>query len=66
MPTILRIPVQPTRVLHVRRSGDAWLLWVAGSPDTAHHTYIVLYDDGRVQRVTEGPDNLHILDVRVE
>jgi hypothetical protein len=61
---IFRLPVQPTRTLHVRRSGDAWLVWLAGSPETANHTYIVLYDTGRIQRVTEGPDTLHVLDVQ--
>lgn len=62
--TILRVPVQQTRTLHIRRSSDSWLVWLSGTPETPHYTYLVLYDDGRVQRVTEGPDELRILDVQ--
>lgn len=60
-------PIQPTRVLRMRRVADGWLVWLLGRPDTAHHTYVYLHDTGAVQRVTEGPGgDLHVLDVKLE
>lgn len=56
--------IQPTRWLHIRRVDDGWLVWLHGSPHTAHHTYLYLRDNGTVQRVTEGPGgDLHVLEV---
>ena len=60
------LPIQPTRVLHMRRVADGWLVWLLGRPNTAHHTYVYLRDDSTVQRVTEGPGgDLHIIDIKL-
>lgn len=55
MQPAVSFPIQPTKHLHVQRVDNGWLVWLHGSPSTAHHTYLHLFDSGRVERVTEGP-----------
>lgn len=63
--TQFSFPIQPTKFLHMRRVDNGWLVWLHGSPTTRHHTYLYLYDNGRIDRVTEGPGgDLNILTVR--
>lgn len=64
MTPILRFPIQATKSLSVKRVDNGWLVWLAGSPETPHHTYIHLHDDGSMQRVTEGPGEINIIDVK--
>ena len=59
-------PIQPTRQLHVRRVADGWVVWLLGSPHTPHHTYLYLRDDGRMERVTEGGGEIHVLHIKEE
>jgi hypothetical protein len=47
--------LQRTKALHLQRVANGWLVWLAGSPHTPHHTYLYLYDNGQIERVTEGP-----------
>ena len=55
-------PIQPTKRLHMRRVDNGWLVWLHGSPHTKHHTYLHLFDSGRIERVTESADgDLHVL-----
>ena len=63
---ILRVSVQPSKAISLKRVDDGWLLWVAGSPESRHSTYLHLHDSGRVQRVTEDKlsGEVNILDVR--
>ena len=62
---ILRVSVQQTRSLSLLRVDDGWLLWINGSPETQHSTYLYLYDTGRIQRVTEdkASGDIRVLDV---
>jgi hypothetical protein len=61
---IYRFTIQPTRVLSVRRVDDGWLVWIGGAPETVHHTYLYMHDDGAIERVTEGPDVIDVLKVK--
>lgn len=61
MTPIVRINIQPTRLLTTKRVDNGWLVWIAGSPETAYHTYIHLYDTGDMERVTEGPDTIDVV-----
>lgn len=53
---IHRLPIQKTNVLYLRRSGNTWIVWMNGTPTTLYSTYLLLQDNGRIERVTEGPD----------
>jgi hypothetical protein len=55
-PPASSFPIQPTKHLHVQRVDNGWLVWLHGTPYTRHHTYLYLYDTGRVERVTESTD----------
>jgi hypothetical protein len=58
-------PIQPTKHLHVVQVDNGWLVWLYGSPHTKHHTYLYLYNNGRIERVTEGPGgDINILVVK--
>lgn len=62
--TPFSFPIQTTKQLHVVRVDNGWLVWLLGSPHTPHHTYLHLFDSGRIERVTEGPHGeMHILTV---
>lgn len=55
-----------TRVLKVDRNTkhSCWCVWLYGNTDLTLGTYLALYDDGRVERVTVAPDGEHILVVK--
>lgn len=44
-----------TRLQRIIRHDDKWQLWIA-TRDFKHGTYLLLYDDGRIQNVTERED----------
>lgn len=48
----------PIRDLRVERSvhKSGWIIWLAANKDFTLGTYIILYDDGRIQRETIHPD----------
>jgi hypothetical protein len=52
--TIVGMPLG-TRLLRMIRQRDCWWLWLATS-DYVYGTYLCVYDDGRVERVTVRED----------
>lgn len=52
-----------TRLLRMIRKKECWWLWLA-TKDYIYGTYLALYDDGRIERVTvrtdEGDDILNV------
>ena len=38
------------------RDGGAWMVWINSNIDFTLGTYILLHDDGRIERVTSHPD----------
>lgn len=57
---MLRISIQPTRLLTTKRVDNGWIVWISGSPETERCTYLYLYDNGNVERVTETPDGVDV------
>jgi len=54
---LLRIErVTPTRRMFHDPIGGAWMVWISANIDFTRGTYILLNDDGTIDRVTVNPD----------
>lgn len=60
MTPIVRLTIQPTKLLTLKRVNNGWIVWIAGSPETASHAYLYLYDTGDIERIQEGPEAINV------
>jgi hypothetical protein len=51
-----RFTIQRTNQLIIKQCEGGWIIWIAGTPITKHHSYLILYNDGRVEQHTIAPD----------
>jgi len=58
----LHFTIQRTNKLFVQQCEGGWIIWIAGTPATMYHSYIILYNDGRIEQHTIGTDG----DVRIK
>jgi hypothetical protein len=58
----LSFTIQRTSRLFVQQCAGGWIIWIAGTPATRYNSYLILYNNGRIEQHTDGGDD----DVRVK
>lgn len=53
--------VQRTTQLFVKQCEGGWIIWIAGTPASRYSSYLILFNDGRIEQHTDhGPDDVRI------
>lgn len=58
----MHFTIQRTSQLFVQQCAGGWIIWIAGTPATRYHSYIILYNNGRIEQHTIGAGD----DIRIK
>ena len=58
----MHFTIQRTTQLFIQQCEGGWIIWIAGTPATKHNSYLILYNNGRIEQHTQVADD----DVRIK